>query len=715
MYRKGKKYKYLFVLLVVLSLIFPVSSESQLVFAEDEITENNLEHNTPKDPMYGAENGVYKNEDVDYGLDLVSPSQIEEKGFFDKVWDTVTFQFVGEGFSEAFHYSLFKFLEFQFDFNIFMTNAMISILNFAYDTNLVEMLVDSIEGTVVSITGISGGQFTSNGIFGGFLKFIGITVALYTLYQLVIKRASISAFSGLFKSVVVLVTALFLFTHYTTVIKGINTLSVEASAFFLSGNAGTVINDGNIVNTNMKEKMNDNLFNTFVHKPYLMLQYGTTNQEDIGDDRVQSLLSKDRGTTDRSDIAVKEVTEYGNDILTYSKLSNRLNFMGIVLTANAFNSIPVYLLALCLILFQFWFIIIAMIAPFALLWASLPNQIGVLKRYTFELCLPLALKIGVSFLAILVFGLSEIMYGLSSLGSGSRGIFISTIIQGLLLFTLFLLRKRIFAIFSLGSQQLNVIREEMNNAFIKPIKKGVQTTATAIGTVGGVAVAGPQGAMVGMSMGNSVGNALTGETDVSDSARNVGMSMYMADRMKDNQQRKDNIPNLDSRETRIQTNEERAMELANNDTSYNRLRSYLQSKELPTETVNETLLAVDKLNLEHIEMGEIQKQFNNMAYLTKKGKLNNKLFADSFAKGIKINREQNAIRRSNNIQGKPIQSNPVEKVEAREQVAAANEMGYQNETNSEYNLKTYSLENIPENNMISESHQQEEYRLENNS
>ncbi|WP_047980629.1 CD3337/EF1877 family mobilome membrane protein [Ornithinibacillus contaminans] len=693
----SRKFKLVFAVIAI-TLFFLLPAENSIVLADEE--ENKIEHNTTRDPMYEANNGIYKNEDVDYSLDFVSASDLEDKGFFD---DILSFAKIDDRFAEAFDYSIFFAVQFMFNFNIFMTNAMLGVLGFAYDTDLIGALVDSLENVVVSTTGIENLSFTSDGLFGGFLGIIGIVVAIYTLYQLIIKRARISAFEGLLKTIAVLVVALLFFSNYSTVIKGINNISIEASALLLSGDADSIISEnGDESGRTVRERMEDNLFNTFIHKPYLMLQYGTTEQEEIGDDRVYSLLSKDSGTVMRKAIAIEEVTEHGNNIISSSGLRDRLNFMGILNTANAVNSIPVYLLAICLIIFQIWFIVIAMIAPFAMLWASLPNQIGVLKRYLFELAIPLVLKIGVSFLALVVFALSEVMYSLSALANGSMGLILSAIVQGVLLVTMFLLRKRIFGIFSEGSRQLKVIREEMNNSFVNPFKKGTKAVINTAATVGGAVVAGPQGAMVGMNIGNTVGNGIIGETDMGDTARNVGMSMYMADKINKS---KNGNTNTESRDLRLKDNSSKAMELAEGDSSYNRLRQYLQSKDLPTDTINETLLSVDKLNLEDIEIGEIRDQYNKLENTSKAGK-NNKLFADSFAKGLKINREQRAIKNTGSS-NKTIKSTPIEN-----QTLLDNDLlESANEFDSAINVKRYSLEEIPE--TVIDEGRTEEFRLEN--
>lgn len=529
-----KSIKYLLVILtILLSIVNSINFNSSIAYAKDDEEKNKVEDKVPEEPLYSATSGIYKDEKVYYSLDLVTPSQIEEKGILDSIWKTITFG-IEDKFVDGYYYSYFFLIQFGFQFNLFMTNVMIGVLNSAYDTNIINALVDKVDNTIKSIAGISNGKFSSKGLFGGFLGIITVTVAIYTLYQVVVKRASISAFSGLLKSLVALTVSLWFFTNYTTIIKGLNTITVQASGLILSGSMN-VEKNGNINDVTIKEKMNDNIFNVFVHKPYLMLQYGTTDQSKIGDDRVLSLLSKKPDSEKRKEIAMQEVTEKGNQMLTYTYLQKRMNFLSVMTIANAISSIPVFLLAMSLYLFQFWFLVIAMIAPFALLWSAVPNQFGVLKRYFFELSVPLVLKMGVSALALVIFGLTEVIYSINAGSNGTTLSYIlSSLIQGLLLLTMFLLRKRIFSIFVIGSSIIKNMRDELNVSVSDPIGKGVQSVTTMAGTLIGGLAGRSKGALVGASIGSNVGNLVTGETSVGDFAQKMGSDIYLAKKMSSN-------------------------------------------------------------------------------------------------------------------------------------------------------------------------------------
>lgn len=636
---------------VLILVMFFITGSTNFTLAASSTDNTSLQYNTPEDPIYGASDGIYKDQKVYYSLDIVSPSSIQEKGFIDKFWDTVTLKSVEDKFADAFHYSIFSGALMQFNINLLLTNTMIGILNFAYDTNIINSLIDSVQNVIVSMAGITENAFGSTGLYGGFLGIIAVVIAVYTLYQFIVKKASITAFSGLLKSLVSLTIALLFFSNFGAIIKGANTISVETTGLMLSGNANMAVSsNGNVSSTTIKDKMNDNIFNIFVHKPYLMLQYGTTDQSKIGDERVLNLLSKKIGTTERENVALQEVTEKGNDILTYPSALKRLIFINIVWFTNGMSSIPIYLLSGSLIIFQFWFLIMAMIAPFALLWSSLPNQFGVLKRYFLELSVPLVLKMAVSILALVVFGLNEVIYSIGELSNGTTlGYILSVIVQGLILLTLFLLRKRIFSIFSMGSELLNNVRNEMNNTFVNPFKKSVQGLTTAGGAIVGGVMAGPQGVIIGANMGSSIGNLATGEKEVTDFAKDTAITMLMAERLSKS---KINNPNLNenndsTKNTNVDIPKGDNSSLTAASDGFN-LAYYLQDKGLTPEMVDKTFTALEKQGLNDITRDEMNNQYKQILDDTESGNLKGD-FASNFANGIAQDRRQRELEKEQQI------------------------------------------------------------------
>ena len=497
------------------------------------------------DPMMEANHGPYSDKETYYQLDLVDDGEWKED---DKAWWDLSRIVDGfeDGMLSMLYYVFQMGLDLAFSFNLLMTNVMLSILELAYEIEIINALIDKVGATVVGMTGISGGSVSAGvGLFGGFLGLIGLIVAIYTLYQFIVKRATLQAFSGLLKSIIAVSIAFVFFSQYSTIIKGANSISTELSAFILSGDVSDLMDasqtaNGAINTTSALEKMNDNLFTTFVHNPYLLMQYGTTDEQMIGEDRIRALLQAKPNSDARQDIALSEIKDEDNYMMTYGKIMQRYNYAGVMVLGNAVSSIPVYLLALSLILFQFWFLIMALVAPFALLWSALPGQFGVLKRYGFELLLPLVLKACISLGALLIFGLSEVVLNLTSITQGStKGYILAIVLQTMLFISLFLLRKRIGGIFTKGSEQLAAVREQLNSAFVSPVKKGVQTGTAITGAAIAGAATGFNPAMMlqGANIGKTAGQIVTDDESLNngmDSLARQGMQAALINQRLEN-------------------------------------------------------------------------------------------------------------------------------------------------------------------------------------
>ena len=312
----------------------------------------------------------------------------------------------------------------------------------------------------------------------------------------------------------------------------------------------------------------------------------------------------------------------GNNMMKYSAVNSRLAFSYFYMMINGIVSFPIYLLSLCLILFQFWFMVIAALAPFALLIAAIPGQFNVMKRYFIELGIPLALKIFVSFIALIVFVISDIIYAgdFKSITGGSNPFYsyVGAATFNLLLFgTIFILRNRIKDIFSSGSNTIRELRES-SGTFNAPFKKGLQNVATVGGAVAGGVAGGPAGAMTGAAIGGSVGRVATGEGGVSDVAGSAMKAQHLAHLGK-------------------MSKAQQATKLTGLDKS--KLGKFLDDKNLTPEMKKETMEAFEKAGINNLSDDELAEQFEQ---ISGQGDMEGN-FAESFAKGVSDNRKSKAV------------------------------------------------------------------------
>lgn len=538
--------------LLILTIVITFSVGSQIVLADEQNIENqgieekskevsSKEESEDKsqkenpqykliveDEIFTKTYGDYKDQTVYYKIDYIDLTELEDEegGFFDKF---KLLSNVKDGAVGVIYNLLHEvFVAFPFFILKILTASLIFLLNAVYEVNFINSMTNEITTYIQELAGIKGMGFGTTGLFGGFLGIITTVTALYTAYQLIVKKASITAFSGLLKSLTSLVLALVFFSNYGPIIKGLNTLSVETAGLILSG--GAEVENGVIDDKTGRERMIEGIWNTFVHQPYLMLQYGTMDEQAIGTARIQKILTAKTDTEDRYKFVKDEITN-GNEMMTRGKIYERLGIIIISIIAGTFNSIPILILAFALLFLQFWFTAMAMISPFVFVWSALPNQFRVLSRYMLELITPLVLKFGVALLALIVFSLTSVLskMAMDTVNNGSvLGYVFLVFTEGILLFTLFLLRKRIMNIFSFGSQELNFLRQEMSNTFVEPAKKGVRTTTTIGGAAVGGILGGAQGAMIGANIGSSIGRTVTGEQDISNTVKQVTLTSMLA-------------------------------------------------------------------------------------------------------------------------------------------------------------------------------------------
>lgn len=524
--------KQIIIQLMILSLLSSLSVNVTAVSDTDtpkgNVQSENLKINNT---IFPDNYSRYSDHNIYYELDIAQSKEQFEENNMENAWNYISFGFVGDKSAELFYSSMFFITESLFKFNVMMTQLMLSVLNFGFDFNILNQMIESIEASIGDITGISSGSFSASGLFGGFASIIASLAVFYTVYLFAIKKASIESMDGLLKTVVALTAALLFFSNYSTILKGLNVITTEASGLVLSGSMTEKVKEGND-RKSFRDTMNENIWELFVERPYLLFQYGADDRTVIGEDRIENMLKSSPDSKERLELVEREVTQLNNVMMTYPKAPERFTFSWIMLIANAICSLPIFMLGLSLLLFQFWFMAIAVIAPFAFLFAALPGQFRVLQRYLGELVIPLLLKVAVSIMALFLFLMSEVVYKVDFGEEGGSGYIATLVIQFVLIGALFILRKRIMGIFDAGSKEIKALRAELGSVQEhlreQLVSRPVKATTTVTGAIAGGVIGGPQGALTGAHLGNNAGKTALGEMEIGAFAREAGKSFVLA-------------------------------------------------------------------------------------------------------------------------------------------------------------------------------------------
>ena len=160
----------------------------------------------------------------------------------------------------------------------------------------------------------------------------------------------------------------------------------------------------------------DSLFSIQVKQPWLLLQYGNSDVESIGADRVEHLLSTspdENNGQDREEIVVEEIEDRENTNLTITKTINRLGTVFFLFMFNIGISVFVFLLTGIMIFSQVLFIIYAMFLPVSFLLSMVPSFEGMSKRAITKLFNTILTRAGITLIITVAFSISTMLYNLS--------------------------------------------------------------------------------------------------------------------------------------------------------------------------------------------------------------------------------------------------------------------------------------------------------------
>lgn len=362
------------------------------------------------------------------------------------------------------------------EWNMMMVNLMIGVLNFGFETEIINAWIDMMDGLVQQMAGVSGANITG-GVFGSLLGLATTAAGLVAVYQILVHKAIMGGLQTILKMIVVLTAAFILFANFAPMMKGMNTISTEISASLLTGTTNLASGD-NRSPEEVRAEVGSHLWENFIGRPYLILQYGSDNAETIGLDRINTLLAMKPGEDRQQYVDEIEVGERGNETMTYPSTLERFAFSIIYSVINALVSLPVFGLALALIIFQLWFLMIAFYAPFALVQAAFPGQFDTLKRYAIELTYPLFCKILVTVATLFIFTIGFAIYNIPPLPEtvGISQYFVASILQFGMFGVFFIFRKRIGRIIGAGRVgPYDVVRQD-----IMGLKQTLNTTAGSV-------------------------------------------------------------------------------------------------------------------------------------------------------------------------------------------------------------------------------------------
>ncbi|MED3540701.1 CPBP family intramembrane glutamate endopeptidase [Bacillus toyonensis] len=390
----------------------------------------------------GYTDGIYK--DKYYEIDTYQPKE-EDKNVFQKVGGYLFGDdSVGKDLQRMLYTTCQWFSNMAFQLNVILGQLTIFLVDQALNLDIVDTVADKLGAAMQNIAGIGKGGFLSSGLFPAIIGIACVLSACYAGYIFFIKRQPSKGLSELVKTVFVIAFIVTYIGNASTILKSANTISSEISVTVLAKATGTVAGDPGRSKADAIFSVKKQIWDLLVERPYLFLQYGEDSKEKLGTKRVDELLATAPGKDRES--KVQEEIKRGNQMMIVTSVGERLVFTVMYYVVNTFAGVPVIAFCLLIVAFQLWFLVMSIISPIVMAVALLPGHRRVIESWASQWIRPLALKIFMSVMLVIIFTVAELLYVLPEAGVAG---YVSTMIFQILVFVLcYIFRGNIVAAFS---------------------------------------------------------------------------------------------------------------------------------------------------------------------------------------------------------------------------------------------------------------------------
>ena len=336
--------------------------------------------------------------------------------YVDNSWGWLPWNWL-DGIGKSVQYGLYCITNFIWTISLYLSNATGYVVQQAYKLDFINNMADSIGKSIQTLAGVTENGFGSTGFYVGFLLLIILIVGIYVAYTGLIKRETSKALHAVINFVVVFIVSASFIAYAPDYIKKINDFSSDISTASLDLGTKIMLPDSDSAGKDSVDLIRDSLFSIQVQQPWLLLQFGNSDIEEIGADRVEALVSvspsADDGAT-REDVVKTEIEDNDNDNLTIPQVINRLGMVFFLLIFNLGITIFVFLLTGMMIFSQILFIIFAMFLPISFLLSMIPSYENMAKQAIVRVFNTIMTRAGITLIVTVAFSISSMFYNISS-------------------------------------------------------------------------------------------------------------------------------------------------------------------------------------------------------------------------------------------------------------------------------------------------------------
>ena len=377
------------VTLVLLSLLGTVAHASGLV--DDTVNADNLYSKYPLS---------------NYQLDF----------YVDNSWSWLPWNWL-DGIGKSVQYGLYCITNFVWTISLYLSNATGYVVQQAYKLDFINDMADSIGKSIQTLAGVTENGFSSSGFYVGFLLIIILIVGVYTAYTGLLKRETSKALHAVINFVVVFIVSASFIAYAPNYIQKINDFSSDISTASLDLGTKIMLPDSQSKGKDSVDLIRDSLFAIQVEKPWLLLQFGNSDTEEIGADRVEALVSSSPSDEDgetRENVVKTEIEDNDNDNLTIPQVVNRLGMVFFLLIFNLGITIFIFLLTGMMLFSQILFIIYAMFLPISFLLSMIPTYENMAKQAVVRVFNAIMTRAGITLIVTVAFSISSMFYNIST-------------------------------------------------------------------------------------------------------------------------------------------------------------------------------------------------------------------------------------------------------------------------------------------------------------
>lgn len=336
--------------------------------------------------------------------------------YVDNSWSWLPWNWL-DGIGKSVQYGLYCMTNFVWTISLYLSNATGYVVQEAYKLDFINDMADSIGKSIQTLAGVTQNGFSSTGFYVGFLLLIILVVGLYVAYTGLIKRETSKALHAVINFVVVFVLSASFIAYAPDYIKKINEFSSDISTASLDLGTKIMLPNSDSEGKDSVDLIRDSLFSIQVEQPWLFLQFGNSNAEEIGVDRVEALVSaspEDEDGKTREEVVKTEIEDNDNNNLTIPQVVNRLGMVFFLLFFNLGITIFVFLLTGMMLFSQILFIIFAMFLPISFLLSMIPSYESMAKQAIVRVFNTVMTRAGITLIVTVAFSISSMFYNIST-------------------------------------------------------------------------------------------------------------------------------------------------------------------------------------------------------------------------------------------------------------------------------------------------------------